>query len=329
MRTGGEDLALAFVLMGVEPIWDENSARVKGFEVLPVQQIDWPRVDVTLRISGLFRDAFEAQIALFDQAVQAVADKVEPPEWNRLARAVEGLDGEAKRLATARIFGAAPGAYGAGVSELIEAGRWDEKEELAESYLAASAHAYGQGLDGALLTDGFKDRVKTSAALVHSQDHAEVDLLDSMDYAAHEGGFAAASEALGTARPVYHLDTSKPETPIARTLPEELARIVRGRAANPKWLQGMMRHGYRGGAEIARSVEGLFGFAATVPEGLDRQFDLLFDATLGNPDVDAFLDAENPAAKGAMKARFAEAIERDLWQPRRNSVWALLAGDGL
>ena len=327
MRTGGEDLALALVLVGAQPVWHEGSNRVTGFEIVPVQQLEWPRVDVTLRISGLFRDAFEAQIAMFDAVVRAVAERAEPKDYNPLASAVCGLEGDALRRATTRIYGAAPGAYGAGVSSLVETGDWQDRSELGESYLAASGNAYGADLDGQADADGFVERVRRSDALVHAQDHREVDLLDSMDFAAHEGGFVAAADTLGRAPSVYHMDTSKPESPRARTLAEEIAQTVRGRAANPQWIAGMMRHGYRGGAEIARSLEGLFGFAATLPGRLDRQFDLVFDATLGDPDVDAFLLAENPQARGAMVARFNEAIERELWKPRRNSVAAVLTGD--
>jgi len=156
-------------------------------------------------------------------------------------------------------------------------------------------------------------------AFVHQQDHAEVDLLDSTEHAAHEGGFAAAAAALGGAPALYHLDTSRPDAPRARTVAEEVARVVRGRAANPRWIEGMMRHGYRGGAEIARGVEALHGFAATLPGRFDAQFDLLFDATLGTPAVDAFLRANNPDARAALAARFADAQAQGLWHPRRNS----------
>jgi cobaltochelatase CobN len=320
MRTGGEDLALALLLMGARPIWDHGSARVSGFEILPIAELDHPRVDVTLRISGLFRDAFEAQIALFDEAVRAIAARDEPADWNPLAAAARGLHGEALRRATARIYGAAPGDYGAGVATRVERGAWNQRPDLGLDYLAASATAYGKGLDGVADKDGFAARVKSADAFLHQQDHAEIDLLDSLDYAAYEGGFAAAADRLGNTPALYHTDISRPDAPKVRTLVEEIARIVRGRAANPAWIEGMMRHGYRGAAEVTRSVEGLFAFAATLPARLDRQFEILYDATLGNESVDSFLRQENPRAREAMAARFDEAIRRDLWRPRRNSV---------
>jgi cobaltochelatase CobN len=324
LRTGGEDFALALVLMGARPVWDEGSARVTGIEVLPLALLDRPRVDVTLRISGLFRDTFEAQILLFDAAVRLIAGRDEAADWNGIAAAARGLEGEALRRATARVYGTAPGDYGAGVTAPLADGTWQERADLGAAYLAGSAYAYGSDLDGASDEAAFAARVAGADAFVHVQDHRETDLLDSPEYAAHEGGFAAAADRLGQCPALYHLDTSTPEAPRTRTLGEEVVRVVRGRVANPAWIAGMMRHGYRGGAEIARALEGLCGFAATLPMRLDAQFDLVFDATLGNDAVDAFLREANPEARAAMAARLREAIRRDLWRPRRNAVAAAL-----
>jgi len=305
MRTGGEDLALAFVLLGARPVWDAGSARVSGFEVLPIALLDRPRIDVTLRISGLFRDAFPGQVALFDSLVRAIAERDEAADWNPLAAAAHSLAGEALRRATTRVFGAPAGQYGAGLS--------------GDGYLAASAGAYGQNLDGAPDPVGLAARVGSADAFVHAQDHAEADLLDSTEHAAHEGGFAAAAAALGGAPALYHLDTSRPDAPRARSVAEEVARVVRGRAANPRWIAGMMRHGYRGAAEIARGIEALHGFASTLPTRFDAQFDLLFDATLGTLEVDEFLRTANPDARAALAAHFGRAQSEGLWHPRRNS----------
>ena len=275
---------------------------------------------MTLRISGLFRDAFETQIALFDEAVRAIAARDEPDDWNPLAASVRGL--EARRCGAPPRASMAPRlAITAPASPSARrARRLGPRADLGLDYLAASATAYGKGLDGLADSDGFAARVKAADAFLHQQDHAEIDLLDSLDYAAYEGGFAAAADRLGSAPALYHTDISRPDAPKVRTLVEEIARIVRGRAANPVWIEGMMRHGYRGAAEVTRSVEGLFAFAATLPARLDRQFDVLFDATLGDESVDDFLRQENPPAREAMAARFDEAIRRDLWRPRRNSV---------
>lgn len=325
LRTGGEDLALAMILIGATPVWDNASNRISGVEILPLALLDRPRVDVTLRISGLFRDAFETQIEIFDMAVRTIAARDEPDDWNGLAKAARGLTGQALRKATARIYGAAPGAYGAGSSDQIMRDAYDDRADLAQAYLAASAFAYGAGLDGASDAAGFADRIAGADAFIHQQDHAEIDLLDGFDFATHEGGFAAAADSLGAAPVLYHADTSRLDAPRLRTLTEEITRVVRGRAANPHWIAGMMRHDYRGAGEIGRALDGLYTFATTVPARFDRQFDLVFDATLGNPDVDAFLRRANPAARNAMIARFSAAVRRDLWQPRRNSVAEQLA----
>jgi cobaltochelatase CobN len=328
IRTGGEDFALALELMGVAPVWDDASNRVSGFEVLPIAKLQRPRADVTLRISGLFRDGFAQQIALFDAAVRAVAARAdEGAEWNALAAACAGLEGEALRQATIRIYGARPGDYGAGLNDILSRGAWQGGGDLAEAYLDASASAYGDGLDGIADRAGLEARVRQTEAFVHQQDHREIDLLEGGEYAGHEGGFAIAAASLGNAPTLYHPDITDPEKPKVRTVPEEVRRVVRGRAANPDWLKGMMRHGYRGGAEMSRALDALFGFAATLPERMDRQFDLVFEATLGDPEVDAFLREQNPDARAAIQARFEEALRRDLWQPRRNSVAAYLAGE--
>ncbi len=311
LRTGGEDLGLAFVLIGARPVWDDGSNRVTGVEILPLAVLDRPRVDVTLRVSGLFRDAFETQIAVFDSAVRAIAARDEAVDWNPMA-------GSTWRAETARVFGQAPGAYGAGISDQLARGTWESADELGAAYLAASQAAYGQDLDGTALPDAFSKLVARADGFVHQQDHREMDLLDGPTMAAHAGGFAAAAASLGATPAIYHSDTSQPETPRTATMSEEIARVVRGRAANPLWIAGQMRHAYRGAAEIARPVEALCAFAATLPQRFDRQFDLLFDATLGNAAVDAFLHCENPAARADMMARFDDARRRGLWRPRRN-----------
>ena len=303
LRTGGADLALALTLLGARPIWDSSSARMSGFEIIPLALLDRPRVDVTLRISGLFRDAFAAQITLFDAITSALAARDEAPDWNPLTVAPG-----------ARIFGPAPGQYGAAIAPQIEHGAWTNRADLATTWLAASAASYGANQDGTLDPAALAARLRSADAILHQQDHDGTDLLDSTEYPAHLGGAAAAAESLGADPALYYLDGK------TRTVAEQIARVVRGRAANPRWIAGMTRHGYRGAAEIARTIEALHGFAATLPIRLDRQFDLLFDATLGDPDTDAFLQRENPNARAAMAARFAEARQRGLWHPARNAV---------
>jgi cobaltochelatase CobN len=312
MRTGGDDLAQAFALIGVRPVWDHASARVSGFEIEPGAMLEHPRVDVTLRISGLFRDMFPAQIALFDAAVRAVAALDEDADINPLAAERES--------APRRIFGAAPGAYGINFADEIAANAWTNRAELGRHYLKASSTAYSAGDEGTEAGAAFAERVRTANALLHVQDVAEIDVLSGDAFAEHEGGFFAAAEALGNSPALYHADATRPDRTIVRSLGEEIARVVRGRAANPSWIAGQMRHGYRGAAEIAEAVANLLAFAATTDAVHSPQFDLLYDATLGSNEVRAFLHESNPAAARALARTFEIARERGFWITRRNSV---------
>jgi cobaltochelatase CobN len=320
MRTGGDDLAQAFALMGVRPRWDAGSSRVSGFDILPLAAVGRPRVDVTLRISGLFRDVFPAQISLFDAAARAVAALEESPEDNPLAASVAAAEDTGLR-----VFGAAPGQYGVGISRLLNSGDWEERATLGAAYLDATSHGYGGDAEGVPAAPDFRDRVAVADAFVHVQDLADQDVLGADAFAEHEGGFAAAAASLGNHPALYHADTTAPATSKIRTLREEVARTLRARATNPRWLAGQMRHGFRGAAEIAESVDNFFAYAALTDVTEDRQFDLLFDATLGDEQIREFLiDANQSAARG-MADKFDEAIRRGLWSTRRNSTTAILA----
>jgi cobaltochelatase CobN len=317
MRTGGDDLAQAFALIGCRPTWDAASTRVSGFEVLPLAMLGRPRVDVTLRISGLFRDVFPSQIALFSAAVRAVAALEESAEDNPLA----GLRDES----LARIFGAAPGAYGVGLGARIARGEWTERSELAGAYLAATSHAYEDEGEGREAAAEFRTRIAGAEAFVHAQDLPGQDALDADAFAEHEGGFAAAAAETGAHPALYHLDSTVPGAPKIRTLGQEIARALRGRAANPRWLQGQMRHGHRGAAEIAQSLDNLYCFAALTDAVASAQFDLMFDATLGDDSVRAFLVNANHQAASHMAGVFEEAARRGFWLSRRNSAMRILA----
>jgi cobaltochelatase CobN len=341
MRTGGDDIAQALALMGVRPSWEGEGGRVTGFEIMPAGLLDRPRVDVTLRVSGFFRDAFPNLIDLFDRAARAIAALDEPPETNPLAETVaeetrllqaRGVAPEiARRRASARVFGSKPGAYGAGLQALIDEGGWQGADDLARAYLAWSGFAYvsdGAGgiAEGMAAPEDFAGRITRVEAVLHNQDNHEHDVLDSDDYYQFEGGLASAIRHLqGAARPIYHNDHSRPERPRIMRLEEELARVVRARAANPKWLAGVMRHGYKGAAEMAATVDYLFAFAATTGLVADHHFDLIYDTYLRDPEIDDFLAAANPAARQEIAARLEEALRRGLWQPRENSVAAELA----
>jgi cobaltochelatase CobN len=319
-------------LIGARPVWESASRRVVGIEVISLSELKRPRVDVTLRISGFFRDAFPTQIELFHEAVQAVAGRDEPAEANpvaarirddaeRLAEAGLGHE-EARRVSSFRIFGSKPGAYGAGLQALIDEGIWTERKDLAAAFLEWSAYAYGGGAQGKSARPQLEARLEATDAVVQNQDNREHDLLDSDDYYQFEGGLAASVETLrGSAPRVFHNDHSRPQRPVVRALEEEVARVVRGRAANPKWIAGVMRHGYKGAFEIAATVDYLFAFAATTNAVGHHHFEQLYDAYIADEAVRGFIAENNPPALKEIAARFSEAVDRGLWAPRRNSTY--------
>ncbi|BCB21396.1 cobaltochelatase subunit CobN [Bosea sp. ANAM02] len=319
LRSGGEDIAHALALMGVESLWDNASTRVTGFSIVPQPKLAYPRLDVTVRISGTFRDTFPGQIALIDQAARAVAALDEPDDWNEPAAARRrGEHG-------ARIFGAAPGRYGAAMADRALDGDWTERAELGGAYLAASDHAYG-GPEGVGSADaGFADRIRACDAFIHVSDTAGRDILEASSAADVIGGLAAAAKALGADPALYSLDSANPEAPKARTLAEDIARIVHGRLTHPRWIASQLGHGWRGAAELAEAVDTLFVFAASTDAVVDGLLDAVFQAYCADPQVWAALENANAPAAAAIRSRLAEAARRGLWTSRRNSVGAFLA----
>ncbi len=324
MRTGGDDIAQAMALMGVRPVWATGSQRVDDFEILPISLLDRPRVDVTLRVSGFFRDAFANLLRLFDAAVQAVAALDEPDDLNPLAAKVraerealqaQGIAPEqAAREAGWRIFGAKPGSYGAGVQGAIDGRLWQTREDLAQAYLNWGGYAYGASDDGTPARTQFAQRLSQVQAVVQNQDNREHDLLDSNDYYQFQGGMLAAAETLaGKAAASYHGDHSQPDVPRVRTLKEELNRVVRARAVNPKWIDGAKRHGYKGAFELAATVDNLFAFDATTHLIDDHQYAMLADAYVLDADTRGFMQQHNPHALRDITERLIEAQQRGLW----------------
>jgi cobaltochelatase CobN len=339
LRTGGEEIAQGLALLGCRPIWEHATGRITGVEVLPVAAIGHPRVDVTWRISGLFRDLFPGQIALIDAAVQAVAARDEDDDENPLAaiRRAESAEDHAKSDAKShakshakggarleRIFGTAPGTYGAGMEDLL--GRDVGTDTIGMAYLDAASHVYAgaEGHAGAA-PGAFAQRVASADMLVHVSDDPGRDLLEGAEDAAFVGGFAAAAKMLGRAADLVMLDITDPQRPRARALSAALARIVRGRAINPRFIAGQMRHGPRGAAELAETVDRLVNFAETTDAVAGELFDLLHAAYADDPDVRAFLLRENPDAAAAIAERFETARRRGFWHPRRNDIDATLA----
>ncbi|PPB82465.1 cobaltochelatase CobN [Albidovulum inexpectatum] len=309
MRTAGEEFAMALHLAGLAPKWDEGSERVSGFEIIPLALLRRPRVDVTLRVSGLFRDVFPGLAQMFESAAEALAQRDEDSADNPY------------RLRIPRVFGPRPGRYGLAMGEAIEDLSDAGRQAAGEAWLAGSEWAIDAQGGTTRARAELEQRIRAADGFVHVQDMPETDLLLASDYAAHEGGFAAAVARLGGNAPaLYHLDATRPDNPRARTLAEEIARTVRARAANPGWAEGMMRHGFRGAAEIAATLDHLAAFAHLTRAVPDHLFDLYFAATLGRDEVVDFMKQENPQALQAMRDRFAALREAGLWRSRRNST---------
>ena len=310
MRTAGEELAMAMHLAGLAPLWDAD--RVTGFEVIPLALLNRPRIDVTLRISGLFRDIFPALGQMFQAGVAALAARDEAPEDNPYL------------TDSARVYGPKPGLYGMGmdVHGYSDAGR----DAAGEAWLTASSYAITATGEIAHDRAGMVARLRGADAFAHIQDLVETDILMASDYAAHEGGFAAAQALVGAApAALYHVDSAN--TPRARLVNEELGRVLRARAANPDWANGMMRHGFRGAAEIASTLDNLGAYANLTRAVPAHLFDLYYAATLDRPDLVTFMQAENPAALQAMRDRFAALRDAGLWVTRRNSIAAEMGHD--
>lgn len=336
MRTGGDDIAQALALIGAKPKWDPGSLRVSGYEIIPMAKLGRPRVDVTLRISGFFRDAFPQLITLFDRAVRAIGALDEPSDQNPIAATMRidtlGLmqsgqsEHDAGLSAGHRIFGSKPGAYGAGLQGVMDSGDWQDRHDLAEAFLNWGQYAYGAKANGVPERARFSARLSAIEAVVHNQDNREHDLLDSDDYYQFEGGMSVTAHALtGTAPLNYHNDHSRPERPVTRTLDEEISRTIRARVVNPKWLNGVMRHGYKGAFEIIATLDYMFAFAATTGAVKTHHFDLAFEAFVEDDNVREFIRQNNAHGYDELLAKFNEAISRGLWMPKSNSAYAFLS----
>ncbi|GHC78440.1 cobaltochelatase subunit CobN [Limoniibacter endophyticus] len=316
LRTGGEEIAQGLWLMGAKPVWDPATGRVTGIEVMPCAVLGRPRVDVTFRISGLFRDMFGATIALIDAAMRAVAARDEAEGDNPLALAAQRNGGMPPR-----IFGSKPGLYGAGIEDALASGTWTDRTEIAEAYLAATNHAFG-GAEGESVgeSDQFAEQIASAQILIHTGDDPGRDILEGSSDAAFIGGFAAAMEKLGSRADLIILDTTNPDRPRARLLKETINLVVRARATNPRFISGQMRHGPRGAAEFAETVDRLISFAETTGQVDEALIGALFDAYIDDKAVRTFLIDQNPKAAAHMARRFEDALRRGLWHPLRNSV---------
>jgi cobaltochelatase CobN len=317
MRTSGDDVAEVLALLGVRPTWDEASRRVAGLEVIGPDELGRPRIDVTVRISGFFRDAFPHVVAMLDDAVGMVADLDEPDDLNYVrahAQADLAAHGD-RRRATTRIFGSRPGTYGAGILQVIEAGNWRDDQDLAEVYTQWGGYAYGRGLDGAQAADDMRTNYRRIAVAAKNIDSREHDIADSDDYFQFHGGMLATVRALtGTAPRAYVGDSTTPDAVRTRSLQEETTRVFRARVVNPRWIAAMQRHGYKGAFELAATVDYLYGFDATAGVVHDWMYDALAREYVLDETNQEFMRSANPWALRGIVERLHEAIDRGLWE---------------
>jgi cobaltochelatase CobN len=323
MRTQGDDIAEILALLGVRPTWHPETRRVTGIEVIGLDELARPRIDVTVRISGFFRDAFPHLVALLDDAVATVAALDEPAEQNHVAAharadaerlAAELGAGEAWRRATTRVFGSKPGTYGAGLLQLLDTRDWRGDADLAEVYEAWGGYAYGRGLQGTAAAEAMRDCYARIDVAVKNVDNREHDILDSDDYYQYHGGMVATVRALTGREPAAYLgDSSDPSRVVARTLAEETRRVFRARVANPRWIASMIRHGYKGAAELSATVDYLFGYDATTGVAEDWMYEQVAERYLLDDDVAAFMSHSNPWAARAIAERLLEAADRGMW----------------
>ena len=324
MRTTGDDAAEALALLGVRPTWSDESGRVTGLEVIPLEDLGRPRVDVTLRISGFFRDAFPHVIALLDEAVEMVAALDEPAAENPIAVAGN---------ADARIYGPPPGGYGSGILPVLESKNWRSDADLAEVYLAWSGFAYGRERFGAAEPEAMRRRFAAIDVAVKNQDNREHDIFDSDDYLQDHGGMVAAVRALTGREPkAWFGDSADPANPQVRTLAEEAARVVRSRVVNPKWIAAMQQHGYKGAFELAATVDYLFGYDATAKVVEDWMYERVTEAYVADAGTRKFFAESNPWALRSIAERLLEANQRGMWaasdEARATLEQAILEAEG-
>jgi cobaltochelatase CobN len=327
MRTSGDDIAEVLALLGVRPVWDEASRRVRSLEPVSLEELGRPRIDVTIRISGFFRDAFPHVVAMLDDAVQLAAGLDESPEDNYVrAHALEDAaeHGDMRR-ATLRVFGSRPGAYGAGLLPLLDAGNWRDDTDLAEVYAVWGGFAYGRGLDGEPARPDMESAYRRISVAAKNVDTVEHDILDSSDYLEYHGGMVAMARALtGRAPEAYIGDSTNPDRVRTRSLVEETSRIFRARVVNPRWVDAMKRHGYKGAFELAATVDYLFGYDATTGVVTDHMYETLAQTYVLDEQTRAFLEESNPWALHGMTAKLLEAVDRKMWAEPSAEVLAEL-----
>jgi cobaltochelatase CobN len=316
MRTAGDDIAEVLALLGVRPRWDDASRRVTALEPIPIAELHRPRIDVTVRISGFFRDAFPHVVAMLDDAVRLVADLPEPAEHNYVRAHAQADLSEVgdQRRATTRIFGSKPGTYGAGLLQLIDSRNWRDDADLARVYTAWGGFAYGRDLNGRPATDDMNRQYRRIAVAAKNTDSREHDIADSDDYFQYHGGMVATVRALTGRDPAAYIgDNTRPDAVRTRSLFEETSRVFRARVVNPRWMAAMRRHGYKGAFEMAATVDYLFGYDATAGVMADWMYEQLTEQYVFDDGNRKFMADANPWALHGMAERLLEAINRGMW----------------
>jgi len=334
MRTQGDDVAEILALMGIRPVWQAESRRVVGLELITLEELKRPRIDVTTRISGFFRDAFPHLIDLIDEAVQMVISAEEPEEDNYIRKhylkdleelKTQDLSIEqAEEKAAYRIFGSPPGSYGAGILPLIQEKNWNSDADFASAYINWGGYAYTRALSGVDARDEFKKRLSVVEVALHNQDNREHDIFDSDDYLQFHGGMIASIRSLTGKQPKsYFGDTQNPYRAAVRDLKEEVLRVFRSRVVNPKWLESIKKHGYKGGLELTTTVDYIFGYDATAQVVDDWMYQEIAETYALNADMQQFFAENNPWALQAITERLLEAIQRDMWTAAEETTKAL------
>ena len=319
MRNGGEDVCQLLALIGVRPIWDGPSRRFVDLDVIPITILGRPRVDVTLRISGLFRDSFPNLINCVYKAQALIRSLNEPKEMNPFATSVQ------QGGTINRIYGSAPSAYGAGIQNLIDSGAWENRNDLAEAYISWSKWTYDQNAEPIEDKKGLKECLSKVKVVMHNQDNREHDILDSDDYYQFQGGLTSAVEKeSGTLPEIYFGDNSNLSLPKVHHLSKEIDKVVRSRVLNPKWINGMKEHGYKGAFEMGATLDYLFSYDATTGQVPDWCYAGICDTWLKNKDTISFLLSSNAWVLRDIAERLLESHNRGLWNSANSSQKELL-----
>ena len=324
MRSKGDDIAEIYYLMGVKPLWARGSGNVTGLEVIPLSELGRPRLDVVPRISGFFRDSFPNLVERIDEAARMVAALKEIPESNILRRNVlrdmesylkDGMsEEEAMREATFRVFGCPPGTYGAGVSELVESKNWKTQEDLGNNYIRYTAHAYGKGSYGKQKPAAFRSLLSRMDVTVKNEDSREYDMLSCTDYYNYYGGLIVAAKTVRGELPFALVgDSADPRRVKMRTTFEEAKHVLRSRLVNPKWLNGMKRHGYKGAGDISHMMDVVIGWDATAEVIDDWMYKKIAEKFVLDPEMQKWMKEVNPYALQNILDKLLEAISRGMW----------------